>query len=515
MSRPGTPDNSGLTPILGPLAQEEVTHIFGRRSDLTYRKIDHVEVNGVDLYMSILTGSLIRESTFDNVLFHRSDLDGIRAEKCVFRDCDFSNCDIRSSVFAECVFERCSFDGALIDDCQGQACQFNDSSLEGVSLAHCNFHQSTFKASKISRASLLHNKLYECEVIDVNVGDCTILYTIVRDCRLTAITISGECIGGIFGITRDQLEDMSISYLGEDEAVPPESDLLALIYEQYVRRRWSIGQLVFNLNFNLVSVLAAFDAYLSISFNRFVEFGFVKGDELEFIADLMEELALQERLPLLSAINVLDWCSALEAAIKESDSGASENSGDPFRTFVSRVVLLTNRLLDRLDVALPQIPIDKSNQPFCIEATFLEKPVVTIPELLNSIKTPSLSGDSASSQLLASRSGSYVEVVLTTLSSVVALQVLLYLINGCVIQLTELKERMRALTRKRAPKSYVQLALSNTQHASPIVLSVLPGLLAYVKGLGWLKQPALGGFAASNITALREVDCGPESKAGN
>src|ERR1700730_14310604 len=150
-----------LTPISGPLSLDEVARHFSRLSDLTYRRIDGVNVTTADLYMSLFTGSLIRDSAFDKVAFHRSDLDGIRAENCTFRNCDFTNCDIRSSVFANCEFEGCDFDGALIDDCQGQSCKLISCSLEGASLTHCEFRRSSFDDCKISRASLLPTKPYD------------------------------------------------------------------------------------------------------------------------------------------------------------------------------------------------------------------------------------------------------------------------------------------------------------------------------------------------------------------
>lgn len=501
--------------ISGPLDADALARHFSRRSDLTYRRIEDVTVSAADMYMSLLTGSLIRNCVFNKVVFNRSDLDGVRAEKSSFVECDFTNCDIRSSVFANCIFEACTFNGAFIDDCQLQGCDLVSCTLESATLTHCNFRKSSLRACKITRASFLHSKLYDCKVSDINVGDCTILFVILRDCQLINISLSAECVGGIFGITREQLDQAKIFYLGEQEPVPPDSDLLKLIYEQYLQRKWYIGQLVLNLNFDLVSTLAAFDAYLSLSYKRFAEFEFAKGDELEFIGDLLEELAFLNRLPLLTLLNTLEWCTALESKIKQGNRDSHESLGDPFRAFVSRVVLLTNSLLDKLDRAMPEIRVEESDRPICIKVTFDQKPILSLPELLNTINSSSPLGLAQRSHLIRVEQGSYVEIVLTTLFSIVALQVFLYLINGCVIQLTELKERTKTLARKRAPKSYVELALSNTQHGSPLVLSILPGLLAHAKGLPWLKGASLGGYLASNLKSLREVECGDASSASS
>lgn len=506
MSNDELAKDSLFTSISGALEPEELARHFSRRSDLTYRKIENVTVSAVDMSLSLLTGSLIRGSVFKKVKFTRSDLDGVRVEKSTFLDCDFTNCDIRSSLFVDCTFQRCDFHGAYIDDCQLIGGKILSSPIQNATLTHCEFRNTNLGSCTVAQASFLHNKLYGCTIWDIDVGDCTILYVLLRDCELTKITISCECIGGIFGITLEQLNKLNISYLGEDQPVPSESDLLKLLYEQYVQRKWLIGQLVLNLNFGLSSTLSAFDKYLSLSYERFAEFGFAKGDEVEFAGDLLEELALSERLPLLTALNVLDWCTALESEMKQGDLGSVETLGDPFRVFVSRVVLLTNRLLDYLDRVIPEIPVSEGDRIMCIEATFERKPELSLTAVLNLINKSSPLAIAQESKLLRARAGSYVEVILTTLFSIVALQVFLFLINGCVIQLTELKERIKTLARKRAPKTYVELALSNTQPASPLIVAVLPSLLAQVKGLGWLKQASMGGYLGSNIRSLREVD---------
>jgi uncharacterized protein YjbI with pentapeptide repeats len=506
MSRDDLAKDSLFTSISGPLAPEEITHHFRRRSDLTYRKIEDVRVSGTDLYLSILTGSLIRNSVFEGVKFTRCDLDGVRVEGSTFSNCEFTGSDIRSSVFVDCVFDNCDFHGAYVDDCQVQGGTLASCKFENATLSHCDFRKVSLGSCNVSEASFLHTKLHNCAISDIDVGDCTILYVILRECSLIDITISAECIGGVFGISREQLKMLNISYLGEHEPVPADSDLLRLLYEQYVERKWFIGQLVMNVSFELISTISAFDRYLSLSYARFAEFGFAKGDELEFVGDLLEELAFREKLPLLTALNVLDWCTALESVMKDRGLDSTENSGDPFHSFVSRVALLTNKLLDRLDRAVPEIHIHESDRLLCIAATFEQKPETSLSETLNLINKSSPLGITQTSQLIRVEQGSYVEVILTTLFSIVALQIFLYLINGCVIQLTELKQRLKMLVRKNAPKTYVELALSNTQPGSPLILSLLPALLAQVKGLAWLKEASMGGYVASNIRSLREIE---------
>lgn len=508
MSSEELTQNTLFTAISGPLTDAESERLFSRRSDLTYRRIEGVKVSEADMHMSLLTGCLIRDSVFTKVLLTRSDLDGMRAEKTRFADCDFTSTDLRSCVFVGCSFDRCIFSGSFIDDCWFQDCEVSNCTLEISTLSHCDFRGTTFREGKITRASFLNSNLHNCRIANLNLGDCTINYIILRSCEIVDVVVSAESIGGILGVTREQLDQFKLSYLGEQEPIPEGADLVESIYQQYRQRKWYLGQLVLSLNFNLVSTLAAFDAYLALSYKRFTELGFVKGEELDFVGNIVEELAALDRFPLLTAFNLLEWCSLLEAAIKEKEGESPTSSSDPFRAFVSRMVLVSNRLMDRLDQATPQVGLEEGDRSLCIEVMFDRKPVLSVPDLINSINRPSALGIVQQAQLIQARTGSYIEIVFTTLFSAIALQTFLYLINGCVIQLTELKQRTKTLARKRAPRSYVQQALSGTQHASPLILSVLPGLLAHAKGLPWLKDPFLGGYSSTNLTSLSEVDCG-------
>lgn len=507
MSAEDTSRDDSTTAIEGPLPAEELARHFSQRTDLTYRRISGLSVSGADVYQSLFTGALIRDCVFTKVLFNRSDLDGMRAENSTFVECDFTSCDIRSSIFTRCRFQSCVFDSTFIDDCEFQVCELTDCSFNGASLTACRFQESSLSACVISRATFLHNKLYGSAVSDMVLADCTLLYVILRDCSLTRVSISAESVGAIFGLTREQLSQAEILHLGEKETPPPDADIIMLLSEEYWRRKWFIGHLVLAVNFELTSAVNAFNSYLSVAYRRFSELGFVKGDELEFLGDLLQELALLDRLPLLTALNVLEWCTALENVIRQNNRDLPESSADSLRVLASRVTLLTNRLLDKLDRELQALEAGDVGGTLCVRATFREKPALSLPEVLNSVGAASTLDVGQNSYLVRSEGGSYVEIVFTTLGAVIALQVFLYLLNGCVIQLTELKHRFKVLARKNAPKTYTDIAISPTQQASPLILTVLNAVVGHVKGLPLLKDPSLSGYITTNIKSLEEVEC--------
>jgi uncharacterized protein YjbI with pentapeptide repeats len=493
--------------IVGPMSHDELRRYLSPRSDITYRKIENLTASDIDINQSLLTGSIIRDSVFTKVIFSRSDLDGMRIERSTFVECDFTSCDFRASLFARCKFQSCVLDSTFIDDCEFQFCEFTDSTLRVGSITHCRFQESSLHSCDLKQATFLHNKLYDSSISAMILGDCALQYIILRNCTLTDVTLSAESVGAIFGLTWEQLAGAKMVYLGKDEILPDESEILSVLFEEYKKRRWYIGQLVLSVNFGLASTLSAFDDYLLLAHERFVELGFANGDELEFLGDLLSELAFLNELPLLTALNILEWCTRLEGAIRRGSQELPEASGDSVSTLAGRLSLLTNTMLDKFDRAMPELGPAETNRALCVRVTFRRVPDIPLPDLLNSLAAGLRLGGADRSQRIRIESGSYVDVILTTLLTVVALQAFLYLINGCVIQLTELKHRVKVLARKDAPKTYKDIALSPVQQPSPIILSVLRGLTEYAKGLGWLKGASLSGYTASNIKSLQEVEC--------
>jgi uncharacterized protein YjbI with pentapeptide repeats len=318
--------------ITGPLTPEELSAYFYRRCDLTYRKLEGLTLTNLDLYQSLITGSLIRNSAFDSVVFSRSDLNGVRIETSTFSSCDFTSCDFRSSIFANCSFEDCILSSAFIDDCEFQVCSFNNCSFSVSSLTHCRFKQSSLRSCDLTQASFLHNQLYGTTISNMVLGNCALQYVILRNCILENVTLSTESIGAMLGLTFEQLSTAKFIYLGVEEPTSYGSDLIKMLFEEYGKRRWYIGQLVLALNFQLVSPVSAFDAYLQLSKARFTEFGFASGEELEFLGDILQEFVSFERLPFLTVLTVLDWCNELDQAIRGNNEGPSESSGDALPT---------------------------------------------------------------------------------------------------------------------------------------------------------------------------------------
>lgn len=499
--------------LKGPIKNDLITKFFLPHSDFTYRKLEDLNISEVDLYQSLLTGSLIRNCVFTNVKFQRADLDGVRIENTVFIKCDFSKCDFRSSHFTQCNFESSVFDEAFINDCQFDKCILIDCSLKGVSLTESHLLSTSISNCLLTQGTFIHNWLFESSMSDMIIGDCTFMYVIFRHCELENITINADSIGTIFGFTEKHLKDAKLMFLGKQESVPHGFKIVELLSEEYARRQWYIGQLGLDLNFKRTSVIGGFENYFTDSFTRFAEMGFAKGDEIRFVGDILEELASLEKLPLLTAIDVLKWCSSLKVEIK-TKTGKLDTTDKALKILSNRVGIICGALIEKIETAIPEIQLSENETPVQLKITFREQPEIRFEDFLNSIGQASMLKIEQKSYLISAKSGSYVEIVYTTLFTVFAFKIFLFLVNGCLIQITEMKERLKVLRRKQAPKSYADLALVPSQQISPTTQLVLQGLLQYAKTLGWLKDPSLLGLEASNIQSMELVKQETQQKDG-
>lgn len=465
-------------------------------SDLTFATFDKLKVEAADVRQSLFTGSLIRDSSWMSVIFSRSDIDGARIEKSSFKSCEFANCDLRSSFFVATTFVSCNFNDAFIHDCTFEKCIFITCSFEGSSFTSCNLAESRLEQCLLSRSTFLHNRFVLCSIAEMSLGDCTFLYSSMTGSAFVDVTMNADSIGAILGLTTEQIGHLSLMFLGKIESSPDTSRIVPLLLEEYSRRKWHLHCLVLRLNCQLAAPLVAIRSYLDLVRRRYSLLGFAKGDELDFFGSILKELSTQNRLPLLVLTEVVQWCVDLQEHFTALSHGSEDRA---IATLSSTARLLYYELIDRLDACVLPLEGDDLQHAIRLSVTFDQKPGILVHDLLASLQDAAELPTHHPPRFLGDRSGSYTEIVATTVFSVVALQVFLFLVNGCVIQLTELKHRLKVFAGKQSAGSYSKIALHPTQKASPLLLSLLSGLTQHAKGLGWLSNPDLSGYDSANI----------------
>ncbi len=478
---------------------------FAPRTDLTYRTFEGLTVSSRSIEQSLLTGSILRSCTFTTVGFQRCDLDGLRIEGCEFIDCDFENIDFRSCAVVRSTFKNCVFDGALITDCSFLDTTFRDSSLTAA-ISECLFTSSTLVACDLTRSSFLQSRFDASTIERMTLGDCTFLYNIMKGCHFRDVRINAESLGMVYGLTEDSVKGMGLVYLGKDQNLEVSQHVPELL-RTYELRRWNLGVAIMRINFSLTSVPYALAEYLNL-----LRMGApVKRDELNFFVRVLEDLEADNVLPLMTCLATVDVLTDL-AGTPSGDHSDQTKRTELLRALAGRVMMTLTRLLEVFEEG--RLPVERFDVDHDIQLTlvFREPPAISASRMLSDVGRASGLPIVHSSETVATRRGSFVEVVKTTLLAATAFQAFLYLLNGSVIQLTELRARLGVLARRRLPAPYQSSALQPQQRLPPGLVGPMGKLLGHASGLDWLQNTDLKGYAAGNLIEGKVEDESPTTK---
>lgn len=462
------------------------------RADLTYRTFEGLTLTDRSLERSLLTGALFRSCIFSNVELRRCDLDGTRIEGCQFTGCSFENVDLRSSTIVRSTFKNCNFDEALISDCT-----FFESALEQTSLSatisECSFTASHLVDCSLEGASFLQSRFDHSVIQRMTLGDCTFLYNIMKECTFSEVRINAESLGMVYGLTPENVAEMGLVYLGQDQRILVSENLAALV-ETYETRRWYFGVAVMRMNFRLTSTVYAIAEYLK----TLKAGGALKRDEVGFFARVLEDLAGDHRLPLMSCITAIEIVNDLLGRTPSGEPD-QQKQAELLRSLSGRLMMTLAKLLDLFEER--RLPVDDfgTDREIQLDLRFRSRPALAASALLKQIARVSGLPVDGSSRTLDTRTGSYIEIVRTTLLSAVALQTFLYLLNGSIVQITELRARLKVLAKRRLPAPYRTSALQPAQNLPPSLVGPVRKLLAHSTGLDWLEDPNLRGYDASNL----------------
>jgi uncharacterized protein YjbI with pentapeptide repeats len=474
---------------------------YGPRADLTYRLIENLVLNDISLHRSLFTGSLLRNCAFTNVDFSRCDLDGIKVENCTFANCDLDGAELRSSSFSSCIFEATQLVNTHILDCSFLGCQFLRSPLTNSNISQTSFLSGRIQETSLEKTSCTLNRFEGVHLEDMILGNCTFLYAIMRGCSFKNVTVAAECVGMIYGLRRVDLAEFNFIYLGDEQAVPPDGNLVELLIELYRSRRWWIGHLVLQLNFQVTSPVFAIREFSGTLFSNLHRGLLVKTDELEFLSRVLQDLRVDQRLPFLNVIEIVEATSGILPRMSQGVQ-RDPRTEDAVARFSSSVFMMMNDMLEEFAFRRLQLHEQEPDSIIQLTATFQERPEISFSNLLDELGKFSMFPITVRTRQITTRAGSFIEVILTTLFTVLAAQIFLFLANGCVIQATELKSRLKILLSNRTPAYYRQTAMQPVQQVPEYLAGPMREILQYTTGLSWLSDPRLKGLTAPNLESL-------------
>ncbi len=463
--------------------------VLKSREDLSYQFFDGVELSNIVARQSLFNGVLFRNCTISDSDFSRSDFEGARFENCTLTNVSFETADIRSTKFAKTILRSCTFRSAavsdnLFSDSEIASCEFEDGSI-----LNCIFDNCIVQEVKNRTAAWLHTTFIKTRLESVSFTDCTSIYAIYDRCSFKDVVINADSLGLTFGITESNLKDLNFGFLGQkyDSGMSPG---IESFLEQYKNRNWRIHSLILSLNFKTKDKQTILQMLLEELRTQIKNRRSAKKDDLEFIFRIMSFLESKQQLPFSSAIFAYDIFAELSFEVdKRSLENIIVEIGEQKSNYI------VNSMYESLMLALN--PILDIEQTETIEAkiTYRSKPKTTTLEYVDKVFLIA-EPESSETILVEAREGSWIEIIRMTVESLFAFYVALYLVNGCLVQLTMMRARSKNLIAKRLPPKFLQAA-SSPSHDLPkgysdilqkLVLSQLSGNKASIEALSSLSR---------------------------
>jgi hypothetical protein len=496
--RPPKTSTNALVPKIRSLQRSDASRLQPH-ADLTYTRLEGVEVVGASVYQSIFTGSLLRDCTFREVDFRRADLDACRFEQCRFIGCDFSASDIRFATFAGCDFQGCKLNGAVIRECSFEDVKISQSSFVNAVLDGDVFVRSVMEDCGLTKSSYVHGRSQACTYRNIDFDDCSFLYQTMIDCEFTQCAVSVEYVGLVFGLTPQNLASFRYYFIGERRSRRIRPSDLGILLDEYAKRGWAIGLAILRMTLEATSVVYAISEYI-----RFLETARQaamrsRREELGFLVAVMTELARQERLPLL-ACWLLAQLLAREAQVLQGGLIDEVERGglDVLHTRVQRLAI---SIAERVEETNPFRRGTVGDATVALRLTFERHPTVDIVRLIKDCVHAAGDSNSIHPRVVAVRDGSVIVWLVLSTIAFVSLRRLIAAITGCVQEVGRLTLSMQmaaliyeARSTDRTPSSGLA-----TRDDGAAILRKLHRIMIFAASLRWLSDPNLGGLGRDNL----------------
>lgn len=484
---------------------------FQPHSDLTFKVVDNLTLDNANAHQSLLNGSLFRNCKFRGVRFSRCDLEQVQVQNCSFTDTSFENVELTSAQIARSQFGGCNFDSALISDCVWSHCTFENCSFQQAVIHTSQFEQCALVRNNLRGASFQLDIFRKCAFDGMKLGDCTFLNHIMAECSYKDVRINAESIGSLFGISEQDLLSCKLVYLGHEVVdVAGAGGLLDSLENDYVRRRWVFMREVLRLNFGRIPRVIALDACLEALLWPSSLGVPLKVSDITFLEMIVLELFQRRKLP---AMTTLIFPERIRNLPQQNATEIAENTGR------LRLQQLANRLQGLLLELLEQLTKDTESLigkdfPVKVTLVFAKKPEIDVAKFIRTVSDVMGLRLRGTTRKLREQSGSFLLCLQTTLVSLAAFQTALWLLNGCVAQVIELKARVRIATRKHPPKIIQKRVLLADQSIPKWMAVAVQGIFAKLTANpAHLKQLATD-FCSNNVEQI-EIGERPPRGRGN
>ena len=469
-------------------------------ADISYQIFDKRDIFQQNAHRSIFKGTIFRDSQVKESDFSRADFEGTRFEDVIFINVKFDDADLRSCFFSGCRFVGCSFLGAHIHENILMLCNYESSSFESSSITRSRFTGCTFKGTKFSKSVSYLNVYSNCTFNKTGYLHCTLSLCVFNCCKYNLFSIKAESLCYLYGISWENLANINVYFQYNKIELPYKSLLLKQFTAELLGRRWYYPAILIKFAYDEAPLFSRIcdlvDGVVFLSSHGVL----INSDELSFFQLIIEVLAENDSLPLYSLYYVITSLNTVEF---DTPKPADEMCLANLRSMHAKFFLLFNSQVNNFwDDYRAMMPGFEPDRIIKVRISFKKKPRLSPENLINDIVSHVGITVAIRTGLIADNLGSWEAILVTSLASVFTLYLLLFAINGCLVQATEIKARWKTLTDRNLPAEYKKVSLSPRQILPKPYSDVVNKLLNYVGRSIEKDAETLGDYSNDNINEI-------------
>lgn len=409
----------------------------------------------------LFNGSMFRKCELQNSNFSNCDYEGT-----IFHDTNFQNvkllsCDIKSSYYQNCNFYNCDFSLSAITDVEFLHCKFINCKFDDCLIKECSFNSCMLESGSYKMATFILSKFKNCNFDNLLLGNCSFYDHVMENCTFNNITINIDSIGRIYGLTPTCLENFKYIFLGNIYGYAPQEffERIESIFEQ---KDWRFQKILYKFNMKKCSpyeyICNIFDTLIYFIDNNII----VKHDDLLFLSNIINHMKESNSLPLFALYQGIERLSDYIIILKEE---SYYNKEDIFREFFNKLFFVFNELLaDFAEIFPEKIETGILSEQVLLKIHYDGKEEIDFSKYINRFLEISGYSKKYYCNLLQTKNGSLIEIIIGSIIAVYALQILLYGVNGVLIQLTDMVSKIGVLRNKNYQKNYLSNSVKGKQY---------------------------------------------------
>ena len=277
------------------------TYFNNNQKDYTYNNYSNLHLNNQTAIQCLFNGSRFNNCKMKASDFSRSDFVGMLNTNLCVENTRFQNADIKSNVWTNCVFRDCDFSNAYFTDNEYKNCLFINCVFYGSVALNNVFDDCILDTSDLSESTFTKNVFNNVSFSNTNLGNCSFYKQILNKCKYSNVSMNIDSLGQVFGITRDNIKEITYIFLGKSLGVITNDNYDELI-DIFQKKNWLFEIINLKYNLGMITNFEYINLVAEYFFDKAEYDSVLNVDELDFFTMVVDYLYRNKTLPLYSLI---------------------------------------------------------------------------------------------------------------------------------------------------------------------------------------------------------------------